>query len=561
MANLNKSRVLFFITSPRSPFKMVPEIELLAEKFSGKKWDVKTQEQFAKELSKAEFFKGKAKLDSAFSARDRINRAPKALGFVDLAPTIKLSEPGELLINGKRPHEVLTRQLLKFQLPSPYHIDNDKRFYVKPYLEILRLIYDLEFLTKDEIKIFALQITKYTEYEIIKKKIFEFRNALKNLDRKKTSYKRFVNEVFEVEISSIYENEIDKGQTETRESSDKSLKKFIATKKSNHRDYADACFRYLRATELITLSGKSLSLRISEDKLPEVEFILKNIDRKPINFSNVKQFKEYLFDPTLPSLATDDKVKLVEIVAKYNCDTNIDLHSLDIEKLKDLRDHLVEVKKEASINEQVETLKTYIEYEDILNIYDEIKAKNLVDLPLMMEWNTWRSFAMIGDGTIKGNFKVDDDGMPLSTAIGNLPDIDCKYDNFDLIVEVTLSSGQRQYEMEGEPVARHLAQLKKKTEKDAYCIFVAPTLSEATLAHFFILHKIDISFYNGNSKIIPMELSVFLDMLECAYMSKTKPTSQNIQKMLEHISEYALKSENEVEWYLEIKSITKKWIN
>lgn len=57
----------------------------------------------------------------AFSARDRINRAPKSLGFVDLKPYIKLTEAGENFISGKRTEEVLLRQLLKFQLPSPYH--------------------------------------------------------------------------------------------------------------------------------------------------------------------------------------------------------------------------------------------------------------------------------------------------------------------------------------------------------------------------------------------------------------------------------------------------------
>lgn len=35
MASLNKRRMLFFTTSPRTPFKMIPEIELLGNNFSG----------------------------------------------------------------------------------------------------------------------------------------------------------------------------------------------------------------------------------------------------------------------------------------------------------------------------------------------------------------------------------------------------------------------------------------------------------------------------------------------------------------------------------------------
>ena len=72
-----------------------------------------------------------------FSARDRITRAPKALGFVDLKPVIRITEPGKRLIYGKRTEEVLLRQLLKFQLPSPYHKEPEQFngvFGVKPYL-------------------------------------------------------------------------------------------------------------------------------------------------------------------------------------------------------------------------------------------------------------------------------------------------------------------------------------------------------------------------------------------------------------------------------------------
>ena len=85
------------------------------------------------------FFNGSGNNDPAVSARDRINRAPKALGFVLLESTIKLTNAGSSLISTKRKEEVFLRQLLKFQIPSPYHTPSEKAatFYVKPYLEIL----------------------------------------------------------------------------------------------------------------------------------------------------------------------------------------------------------------------------------------------------------------------------------------------------------------------------------------------------------------------------------------------------------------------------------------
>jgi hypothetical protein len=104
---------------------------------------------------------------------------------------------------------------------------------------------------------------------------------------------------------------------------------------------------------------------------------------------------------------------------------------------------------------------------------------------------------MLDSGSIKGDFNLDDIGQPMSTAQGNIPDIECDYGKFVLSVEVTLQSGQRQYESEGEPVSRHYGQLKKKSGKETFCLFIAPTINKATLAHFFSLNKTN---YDRNCK-------------------------------------------------------------
>ena len=117
-----KNKVLFFTTSPRTPSKSIPEIKLLIDKFNGRTWDKALQEEFTKELATSNFFEGSgSKKHDSFSARDRITRAPKALGFVNLKPHISLTEAGNAFVNGKRPQEIFLRQVLKFQIPSPYH--------------------------------------------------------------------------------------------------------------------------------------------------------------------------------------------------------------------------------------------------------------------------------------------------------------------------------------------------------------------------------------------------------------------------------------------------------
>jgi len=165
------SKILFITTSPRTPFRMIPEIELLNTHFSGQKWDAETQTAFMQLLREENFFYGKGANDPAFSARDRINRAPKALGFVTLLPVIGLTEAGQELIQTKRKEEIFLRQLLKFQLPSPFHIPTEKAasFYLKPYLEMFRLIRHFGSLNFDEIMIFGLQMVDYRLFDTIKK--------------------------------------------------------------------------------------------------------------------------------------------------------------------------------------------------------------------------------------------------------------------------------------------------------------------------------------------------------------------------------------------------------
>ncbi|MFA5948150.1 MAG: AlwI family type II restriction endonuclease, partial [Candidatus Gracilibacteria bacterium] len=108
------SKIIFVTTSPRTPTKMVPEIELLSTHFSGKKWNIDTQRAFMELLKEENFFNGEGANDPAFSARDRINRAPKSLGFVVLSPMIKLTPAGIELVESKRKEEIFLRQLLKF---------------------------------------------------------------------------------------------------------------------------------------------------------------------------------------------------------------------------------------------------------------------------------------------------------------------------------------------------------------------------------------------------------------------------------------------------------------
>jgi hypothetical protein len=561
------NRALFFTTSPRTPTKMIPEIRLLWEQFGGQVWKGKNgvQEPFAEALSSADFFEGStSKSESAFSARDRITRAPKALGFVDLDPTIELTEAGNAFVYGKRPQEVYLRQLLKFQLPSPYHKENKKivgTFFIRPYLEIMRLVRELEYITFDELKIFAVQLTDYRKFDDIKAAILAFRVDKKN---HKGEYKRFVNDVWTEAVLSIHEDRIAAGKIKTRESGETTLKKFISTQKSNLRDYADACFRYLRYTELVSIAHRSRTITFFADKLQEVDYILSTIERDPIFIDDEAAYKAHLFSATQPALYVDIKENIVNTLMRIGTYTRRELSGRTIDDLKDLRDGIIQERKKAVITEQVEKIKSHSLYSEIMDTYNEIISDDIFDAPLMLEYNTWRAMTMLDGGDIKGNFKFDDVGQPLSTAGGNMPDIECDYGDFVLSVEVTMQSGQRQYETEGEPVARHYGQMKSRTGKNAYCLFIAPTINPAALAHFFALNKINIGYYGGKAQIIPLELDQFMRLVDTAYNYQIDrricPNPVDVQQFLNSVIEQVAQSANETEWSERIQGCIDQWL-
>ncbi len=553
------SKVIFVTTSPRTPAKMIPEIELLNTHFAGQKWNTETQRAFMELLKEENFFNGQGAKDPAFSARDRINRAPKALGFVILSPKISLTPAGSELVNSKRKDEIFLRQLLKFQVPSPYHKPSEKsaEFWVKPYLELFRLVRHFGSLKFDELMFFGLQLVDYRKFNEITQKINEFRTAKA---QNEGNYKKFRKEHLDKELREIYQDDIISGNTKTRETNDKSISKFLKTKASNMRDYADACIRYLRATGLINISHIGKSVSIAPEKIQEVDYFLEHTSPEPVFIDNEKAYINYLGNTETPTLLSDNRELLEQKIASEFPEIQIS-NEMSLTQLKDIFAEELEKRKEQILTEQVTAIKDYRLFDEINSTFDQILDNSLYDTPLMLEWNTWRAMTMLDGGNIKANLKFDDFGNPMSTAQGNMADIVCDYGDFRLTVEVTMQGGQRQYETEGEPVTRHLAKVKRETEKPAYCLFIAPNINDACIAHFYALHKMNISYYGGKSTIVPLPLSIFLKMVEDSHKASYVPEPQHVQRFFEHSNELAESTDNEKDWYTGITEEALNWLN
>lgn len=552
------SQLLFLTTSPRTPEKMIPEIKLLIEHFKNQAWNQSTQRAFMGMLRDEEFFNGQGANDPAFSARDRINRAPKSLGFVVLEPSLQLTPAGCKLLASHRTDEVFLRQMLKFQVPSPFHKPTEKAagFCVKPYLEMLRLVRKMGTLKFDELQMFGMQLTDYHDFEKIVRKIKKFR-----VEKAKYvgSYRKFKTDYLNKELKKIYRDRILKGKTKTRESNDASLAYFLKTQSSNMRDYADACFRYLRITGLVNVSHIGKSLSIVPERIADIDYILKNVNRNPVHVDDLSAYSAYLGDATIPKLLTDNRKRLEKKIHTEFPNISVPTNT-SLDDLKDFLANLLEQRKVATITKQIAEIKDYRQYDEIQKTYEQIMKNELYDAPLMLEWNTWRAMTMLDGGDIRANLNFDDYGLPLSTASGNMSDIVCDYGDYMVCVEVTMASGQKQYEMEGEPVTRHLGKLKASCGKPCYCLFVAPTINDACVSHFYTLHHLNLSMYGGKSTIVPLPLNIFQKMLEDSYKANYTPNPLQIRSFFEASNEVARTSNNEIEWFEIMKDKALHWL-
>ncbi len=537
---------------PPSPYdltRIAPIIASISSNFAGQNWR-EVRKRVARQLD-----------DEEIGASEFAIETLETLGFIALKPTIALTPAGERLLNGKRTHETLTRQMIKFQLPSPYHTaDAQGRFGAKPYLELLRLTHELDGISKREIAMFFLQLTRIDKYDEVKQKITDFRAASK---AHKGNRRAFADDYFDGQIAEIFADQIEKKDFATRQSSETTYKNFLRTKKGSMRDYADAFMRYVRATQLATFDARSTRLRISAFKTREVEFLLKTVERTPRDFGDTAQFKDYLFDADNIALYTDDEQRLkqsIQAIEAQNVSAEKAPKNPTLEQLKDTLEALQEALKARNLGEIKRKLKSHEDLPDILEVFDQIKAKEIPDAPLYLEWNVWRALTMLNYAiSINGNFSTDLDVQPLSTAGGNQADIECEYDDFKLLVEVTLSSGNKQYEMEGEPVARHFGNVKRASQKPVYCLFIAPNLSEGAKAHFFNLNQMHTKFYGGKTQIIPLSLENFIQLAQRG-VEKNFSDARQLHQFLESAIQANQSSADEEVWVGQIQQLSGQWL-
>ncbi|BBU41394.1 hypothetical protein APP_36860 [Aeribacillus pallidus] len=137
--------------------------------------------------------------------------------------------------------------------------------------------------------------------------------------------------------------------------------------------------------------------------------------------------------------------------------------------------------------------------QDILDFYEEVEKT--INPPNYFEWNTYRVFKKLGSyKNLVPNFKLDDSGHPIGNAIPGVEDILVEYEHFSILIECSLTIGEKQLDYEGDSVVRHLQEYKKKGI-EAYTLFLGKSIDLSFARH--------IGFNKESEPVIPLTVDQF----------------------------------------------------
>ena len=377
-------------------------------------------------------------------------------------------------------------------------------------------------------------------FSTIDQSIIEILKFRENLKKIKGNLKRrkFRDEVGIKKLNLFYKNE----DFSIREKKGKKVDKseFLRTKLRNHKDYADSIFRYFISTGLFKLNKKS-RLEISKINEKDADYLLKTIGLKPkkITLEEKDYVQKYMGMENSISLFTDELDNLSKKIdyllqlsskLKLNIDNKKIIKRFNDEKSLDIKkDIIVELQKEFIFLKMEKFTKTLSkrekkDFDEILNHFEDINDNNsdILDKPLQYEYNFFRAFAFIGNFVkIIPSLNFDEDTNPLNTT-SNKPDLIIEYKDFILVVEVTLSSGQRQYESEGAPVFRHVGKCQNENDKPVFGLFICEKMDVNMPIEFLSRAMVKTKIYNGRVRILPIERLDFNLLFEKIYNEELK---------------------------------------
>lgn len=456
-----------------------------------------------------EIFDAKEYKDPPMRGRQSMSPLTK-LGLVYIVKgKISVTDIGYKLANNEIAFaDFMLESLLKFQYPNPDET-GFRDWNTKPFINTLRLIKTVnqkcdekglkaKGISRLEFGIFALSMKSYNLIEKTADEILNFREqyeAASDNDTKDEFVKSFINNYL-----AGFKNPED-----------------------NVKEYTDNMIRYLRLTRYIYIRGKYSNTYIDLEprRSTEIDAILEADQGIAKEFS-VEEWRDYMGTFATYELPFETIEKLTEIATNTIDDINnievglgLKKTTITIPKDKDgLKNQINELRTYRTSLQNLQIKQDYhkdtAKIDEAIAALEDIRRRNKANLnkKFSIELEKWSNIALniINDAElIKPNSPVGDDNEPIYTAPNGVPDIECYYDSFSAICEVTMLTSRDQWYNEGQPVMRHLRQFEdENADKQNYCLFIAPSLHVDTVNTFYMSVKYE---YEGKSqKIVPITI-------------------------------------------------------
>lgn len=347
---------------------------------------------------------------------------------------------------------------------------------------------------------------------------------------------------------------------------------------NNLQDYADNVIRYFRLTRYIYLRGNGWYIDLEPRRGVEINSILKTDNASAISFASETEYRNYLCDIAQPVLPWENEKALREIAASVSADifeyqqflaakqitfSKIvikDFKKLAYDKLKqhiqELRDYRKKLQQTEIhfVSQQISEIEKYAT--ELKNIFKSREKK-----PVELERLCSLALNALNDAIdIKPNYPVGDDNEPTFTAPANKPDIECFYQTFNAICEVTMLTNRQQWYAEGQPVMRHLRDFEVANNKETYCLFIAPDLHRDTVNTYWTSVKYE--YEGAKQKIVPLTINQFLMLLD-ALIARKKRGSQiyhhEIKSLFDSVVDITTKVANSDKWMAVIPQTIAEW--
>ena len=478
--------------------------------------------------------------------------------YTQIGHEILASEIGKKYLN-KEISETLFFQkvLLKWQFgnTTDNEYKNEDGYNIKPFVAFLHLISKLNKKLKDsgkkpigistlEFDLFIPTLINYEDIPNFVENIINFRE--KFLQQKTVSDKNKF-------ISKFHEDLIYKFNIK-----DKGKKKFI----NNLSEYGqNNLLLYYLKTDLIELRGANNYIDIKRDiegnYIDAVDEICEKISPAVENFTSpIDEFKNFNkeIEPPLSFLNLETKQDEAKKINLYLESEGIkDLKTLDdldgnIDRYNEYLDQKVNQNKIEKFENKVWTDK---DISNSINGFLNIKSFDGLKWIEYERLSYWSMLQLDDHKLIKPNFPINEEGFPKKKGAPGIPDVECFYENYSLILEVTLKTDHNQWQDETTSIFEHLEEFIERSEtKENFCLFIAPALHSRAAKAYWQANK---HGFGSDNKlgVIPLKHDQFCKILKLQSEQlkiNKKITSSRMLKFYKDIHFQANQINNYVEW-------------